>query len=301
MKKLQQFDLALKEQEIGNAAAAGYTEMYPAYQDKAGWSAFVEEMKTKYPLAHKRYSEGDGKELEEKDGKPPKMASYASSSRMIYLAARNAVGFEFERKLPTTVGGTANLDGFLSREDQYIFVEAKCREPYTHKSGQVIGTKYKPFYDALNEQFGNRFYIHMDNETRESGMDVVFTVDGKPIEYFDIKQMLSHILGIATAYLKEQFQDGKPYDRAKAIRFLYYLYDPTNLPIDDDLLSIYWQTCEEISHIESAVSFKKLFCFSVRYLLENTKLSGCYSVDEADIRFAFSLCDTVKFKNEIGL
>ncbi len=301
MNKMQQFDLALKEQEIGSVDAEGYTKSHLAYQNKAEWLNFVEVMMRDYPSAYKSYSECDGKELEENDGKPPKMASFASSSRMIYLAARDADGFCFERKLPTTVGGTANMDGFAEQEDQYIFVEAKCREPYTHKSGQIIGIKYQPYYEALNERFGDRFYISMDDKNRDNGMDVVFSVDGKPVEYFDIKQMLSHILGIATAYVKECFQNGEAYNRSKAILFLYYLYDPTALAIDESLLSVYWKTCEEICHIESAVSFKNLFVFSVRYLLEKTKLSSCTSVDESSIRFTFALCDTAKFKFEIGL
>ena len=86
-----------------------------------------------------------GSELKEKNGRPPKMASFGSSSRMIYNLSNKKNGFHFEKKLPTTVGGTANLDGFYEDDNRYIFVEAKCHEPYNVKK-TVISSKYKDLY-----------------------------------------------------------------------------------------------------------------------------------------------------------
>ena len=65
-------------------------------------------------------------------GCPPNMASCASSSRMIYYAARDIKGFEFEKLLPAGGEyGTAHLDGYLSTENYEIFVEAKCHEMFS--------------------------------------------------------------------------------------------------------------------------------------------------------------------------
>ena len=80
------------------------------------------------------YGAGDGGELEEKDGRPPKMASFGSSSRMIYNLSNKKDGFHFEKKLPTTVGGTANLDGFYEDDARYIFCRGEVsRAVYLQK------------------------------------------------------------------------------------------------------------------------------------------------------------------------
>lgn len=61
----------------------------------------------KYPAAFEKFSEGSGKELEErKVGEytyPPKMASFGSSSRMLFNLSKDTHGFQFEKKIPTTV------------------------------------------------------------------------------------------------------------------------------------------------------------------------------------------------------
>ena len=137
---------------------AGYTvngRTYPNYISNSCWDDFYKDMKEKHPEAYDNYKNGDGKELDEKrvgaNIYPPKMASFGSSSRFVYSLMKDDFDFKFEKQLPTTVGGIANLDGFKKTENGYAFVEAKCREPYSVKD-KVYGQKYKKLYDFINIQ-----------------------------------------------------------------------------------------------------------------------------------------------------
>ena len=145
MSLVERFDLSIKKETIEDEYTGYVTKerKYTAYQNNEAWENFKKEMQELYPEAYKEYGEGGGSEMEEKDGKPPKMASFASSSRMIYLLARKRAYFRFEKKLPTTAGGTANLDGYLNCKEKHIFVEAKCHEPYNHPTSIVVGKKYE--------------------------------------------------------------------------------------------------------------------------------------------------------------
>ena len=84
---VEKLDLAIKSKEIGTTEGF-YTVPYkdgtinkPTYMTNKDWNAFLSAMPE---AARKKYGEGDGDELKEKDGRPPKMASFSSSSRMIY-------------------------------------------------------------------------------------------------------------------------------------------------------------------------------------------------------------------------
>ena len=126
-------DLSIKQQETGSLDGgflANNQTVYPSYLDNQAWLDFKMDMASNYPTAWMEYGAGSGGELKEEGPFPPKMASYGSSSRMIYRLCKDNPDFHFEYKLPTRVGGIANLDGFLETEDRYIFVEANCREPY---------------------------------------------------------------------------------------------------------------------------------------------------------------------------
>ena len=113
------------------------TGTYDAYMNNLCWQQFKCEMEKSNPQAFEDYGKGGGKELDERKerGKiyPPKMASFGSSSRMIYSLLHDVDDFLFEKKLHTYVGGTAHLDGFMEKDDKCIFIEAKCREPYGNK------------------------------------------------------------------------------------------------------------------------------------------------------------------------
>ena len=107
----KELDLAIKFSEA-KTHTGGYIvsdKTYNTYMTNAEWEDFKAYM---LPSALEEYSAGGGGELIEKNGRPPKMACYGSSSRMIYMLSYEKKGFIYEKKLPTTVGGTANIDGF---------------------------------------------------------------------------------------------------------------------------------------------------------------------------------------------
>ena len=284
MNKSLDYAIMLHETADHHNIQSGYQiqgRTYDNYLSNESWKTFKTEMERQNPLAYKMYAEGGGKELEErKSGRytyPPKMASFGSSSRMIYNLMKNTAGFLFEKKLSTTVGGIANLDGFLETDKKCVFVEAKCREPYTEKSAE-IDVKYKALYQTLTS-------INCAIQTVDGKkMRVVFSVGGMVIYHFDIKQMICHLLGIASAYLKGVYN--------KQIDFIYLLYNPTMLDIKNGkhkeaICHIYQSTVKECA----CVDFKKLFYEILCYLQREENLGSGKDASIIADQFSFRICD----------
>ena len=283
-------DLSIKFNETGiSNKSKSYIlseRQYENYIDNEKWSAFVEEMKTEYPLAYAEYGEGSGDELGiKKIGKyPPKMASYGSSSRMIYLLSRDIEGFQFEKKIPTTVGGIANMDGFLQSENIQFFIEAKCREPYSPKS-YIIDRKYEALYRYIDAEPSVDIKCNITIIDDEK-MQVKFVAQGTIITAFDIKQMISHLLGIATKKLNNPTEE--------KIRFVYLLYNPTSIKIvnpkhTERIMAAYNTQVNECN----SIPFADLFGVVIDYLHE-IKRVGYATEQEINIiksAFTFELCD----------
>lgn len=283
-------DLSIKKAETGEAKVGKCyvlgKRQYENYIDNETWTAFVDEMRGQYPAAYEEYGEGSGDELGiKKIGRyPPKMASYGSSSRMIYMLSRDLPGFCFEKKLPTTVGGVANMDGYLYSRTTHYYVEAKCREPYSPKS-YVIDRKYEDLYRWLDQD--ERVAINCDiTILDEKKMDVRFLANGTELTRFDIKQMICHLLGIATAKLDQPTEE-------KTV-FLYLLYNPKRIEIIDrhyqeQILSIYETEVAECKYIP----FAELYAAIVRYLYVKRNVGKLAEDEILKIanNFSFSLCD----------
>ncbi len=99
-------------------------------------------------------------------------------------------------------------------------------------------------YRYLNEQPTNN--LNISTEKNGTKIKVRFSVDGKEIRYFDMKQMLCHLLGIATKHLQEP--------TSKRITFLYLTYDPTqNKLIDSEkgakIVETYNTMCAECNAV----------------------------------------------------
>ena len=288
MSLVEKFDLAIKNANIKNLDCAGYLiegRTYSVYQDNESWNKFKNEMKELFPDAYEEYGAGGGSEMEEKDNKPPKMASFASSSRMIYLLARKRAYFKFEKQLPTTAGGTANLDGYLNCDDIYVFVEAKCHEPYNHSSSVVVGRKYQKLYDFLNEHCKN-INIEMSDTNKATEMKTIFSYNGEQISHFDLKQMISHLCGIATSCIKGEYTN-------KPIEFLYLLYNPKNITDNKDILAVYNETCKQCKSID----LKELFSYIIDALISkyNLTCADVKSLQYTKDNFTFKLCDQDEF------
>ena len=275
---------------------AGKKQPYENYLDNNSWKRLYDDMDKNHHPAFVRYGNGGGKELEEHTSGvhtyPPKMASFGSSSRMIYNLAKSVDGFFFEEKLPTTIGGTANLDGFKEKTDKYIFVEAKCREPYSKKSSDVE-RKYQNLYKFISNSSKTTVTCIIsdlsDPKKNARKMNVKFKSRGIEINYFDMKQMICHLLGIATAFL-----NGK-YD-VKNIEFLYLLFNPNMIEINSkEITDIYKNTCDECKSID----FKALFEVIVEYLIGIKSWKNELLVFNIIDNFSFALTDQSLFVEKI--
>lgn len=290
MQKTLDRAIMLQETAGPSGLSAGYRvdgRVYENYLSNEAWAAFKEQMQNGNPIAYEMYTQGGGRELEERRrGKytfPPKMASFGSSSRMIYNLMKNVPGFLFEKKLPTSIGGKANLDGFAETETKCVFVEAKCREPYGEVQNE-IADKYRPLYEAITASGNNNLTCNIV-ALSPGKMQVEFFFDGNPIRNFDVKQMICHLLGIATAYLKGEY--GKPID------FVYLLYNPTQLPFEDDTLhQIYHQECTEAQ----GVDFAGLFYDILAFLQAEKQLGTGRDIAGIAGNFSFRICDQYTMK-----
>ena len=287
MKLLNDFDsaIALEEhQERGFQTEKGF---YVNYLSNDAWTAWLGEMKPEHCI---QFGKGSGGELEEKNGRPPKMASFASSSRMIFRLSKDIAGFCFEKQLPTKVGGIANLDGYLECDNARIFVEAKCREPYSHTALQIIRQNYKPLYLYLQEKMPENFCCEIEDIPDSRDMRVRFFSNGKPVVYFDIKQMICHMLGIAN----EMLTSGSH----KPAVFLYLLYNPSTLQMPAEsgaeVMKIYRETCQVALEYE----METMFGCIVDYLTAEAKIASTMeSADHVKNAFRFILADQNTYRN----
>ncbi len=274
-------DETAKNSELKSGYKIG-NRVYDNYLENNCFDAFVTKMKEKYPTAYEMFCAGGGKELEENQY-PPKMASFGSSSRMIFNLMKDVQGFLFEEKLPTTIGGTAHLDGFMETDDKYIFVEAKCREPYSTKNN-VYERKYEDLYKYISNSAKSNISCDIEDiEGNTKEMKVTFKVNSNPIHNFDMKQMISHLLGVATAFLKGKYE-------IRDIEFIYLLFDPTTIEIADktaktQIHETYNNTCNECN----TTDFKALFEVIVDYLKSYKNWPKNIKTSDLMKRFTFKL------------
>ena len=281
-------DLSIKYAETGTldgAYAFNEKASYPSYMTQNDWDAFVEEMKVSYNQAYKELIAGSGGELKPQGHRPPKMASYGSSSRLIYRLSKSFMPqFHLEHKLSTYIGGIANIDGFMETDTSLYFIEAKCREPYGAKS-KLIKSAYRKLYKYINDDPSCNLNIHLV-ETDKDNMIVTFSVGETIISTFDIKQMICHLLGIAMNVMNAPTQ--------KAIKFLYLCYNPKLIEIiapgkKNKIIATYDKMCSECRLIDFNALFKTIVSFLSVEISKETRtdlISQNYDFD-----FCFTLCD----------
>ena len=122
----------------------------------------------------------------------------------------------------------------------------------------------------------------------ERKMKVMFMSGDTEIYSFDMKQMISHLLGVATAFLKGDFE-------IKKIDFVYLLFNPKLIEINEERMEIhriYEQTCNECN----SVDFKALFEVIVDYLQTVKGLGKDKNKTEIVNNFSFRLCDQSNIK-----
>ena len=287
MNILEEFDkalAALETHELGYQI--GDRPTYENYLSKEAWEAYVAGMS---PEHHSQYGGGSGGEIEPKNGRPPKMASVASSSRMIYELSRDVPGFVFEKKLSTIVGGMANLDGYLEMEDTCIFVEAKCREPYGHQALQTISSGYKPVYGYLREKMPRVFSCVMEDMPDGKNMRTVFFCRGEVVVSFDIKQMICHMLAVAN--------EGLCSETEKKRLFLYLLFDPGELVLSNACRSDVERIHGDVHRVAERYCMEEMFGHIVDYLV--ARKGNIYTrirVEQVKQSFRFVLCNQKNYR-----
>ncbi|MBR4864783.1 MAG: hypothetical protein IKU07_09425 [Oscillospiraceae bacterium] len=286
-------DMAIKRSEVGESSAGGYRVKgralpYENYMENAAWNECYANMQKNHEKAFAAYGAGGGKELDERvsgtNTYPPKMASYGSSSRMIYTLMQNEENFEYEKKLPTLVGGVANLDGFAALAEKCVFVEAKCREPYGAKS-DLVSDKYEALYQYLTGK-DDKVLTCNCVPAGKGKLAVSFLVGENKLklEHFDMKQMLCHLLGIGVAYLRGEYE--------KKIDFIYLLYNPNGLPFDKEahrkkIMDIYAKECAEFESVDFTTLFYHVLC----YLTQVEKLEYVQEPEQLKALFSARMCD----------
>lgn len=241
--------------------------VYDRYMSNDGWDKYLAEMSEDH---RRQYEEGDGGEIIEKRGRwgtyPPKMACYGSSSRIIYTCLREVGGIKFEHQLPTRVGSRpANLDAYLYTDRRDIFVEAKCREIYAKLGNVKASTRYNEVYEHISEyhnsfSFGAKVISDNRGVVDNNHYYYSFFYNNKPIIRFDIKQLISHFLGIAAGVLEGVIKDN--------IRFVYFIYNPNELGNETlkRVKRVYKDTIEEIDRIDVIELFKAVFEYQKKNL-----------------------------------
>lgn len=269
-KKQTALDFAIRDAQ--NEHNCGYAipgkATYYNYMSNEAWEEFKNDMSYEHKI---QYKEGHGGELKEKGGTPPKMASFGSSSRLIYLLSKDVAGFSFEEKLSTKVGGPANLDGYLKTEEHDIYVEAKCREIYGSYADKEISNVYKDVYDFIHGRKGLFGYRVKEIKDDKRYFKCTFTWDNKEIIHFDIKQLICHFLGICANILDKK-KNANP-----NVKFIYLIFNPnedsdfTNENIkgfEKEIKEDYDKTLEEISWFEN---FEWLFDIIMEYQIGKCK------------------------------
>ena len=294
-------DYAIRDYELKDKdkfAKSGYTikkekKTYWNYLSNDAW----EEFKGKMKKAHLcQFEDADGGEMKEKKGRyginPPKMASFGSSSRFLYNISKDIEGFQFEKLLPTRVGHSANLDGYIMRDDVDIFVEAKCKEIYSSHKTIKVSNVYEGIYKELHELYP-KFSFKNNGQPKEDNEHVncTFKFNGKEIIHFDIKQLICHFLAISENILENE-------NANKNIKFIYLIFNPNEVieqvekeSYKKQIIEIYGDTKKEITdYFDMELLFESIFEVQAKRLgLEGEK----YSL------FEFHLVDQYNYKEII--
>ena len=295
---IRDFELKDKDASIEIGYKIGNKPPYWNYLSNGAWEKFKDSMKK---VHRRQFEDADGGELKEKKGRwgicPPKMASFGSSSRFLYNISKDIVGFQFEKLLPTRVGHSANLDGYIMRDDVDIFVEAKCKEIYSSHKTIEVSNVYEEIYKELQELYPEFSFKNNGRPIKNGKEDnehfkCTFKFDGEEIVHFDIKQLICHFLAISANLLENEHAN-------KKIKFVYLIFNPEfNTCFENEKISSYREriierrnkTIDEIGEFNMKQLFKSIFEIQAKRLgLEGKKYSS----------FDFCIADQKDYKENI--
>lgn len=238
-----------------------------------------------------QFDDGKGGEMKEytRNGitYPPKMASYASSSRFMISQGQAFSGFVYEKQSPTGLGGyPASLDGYL--EKKCIYIEAKCHEFYNY-SRPNIQEGHKQLLEGIIPLLDGRMAYSVQGEKLH------LMWDKKDTGFFDLKQMLCHLSGIANMVLN----GGK-----ETVNFIYLVYRPSEELLNFIEKDAYKQRIKDLYKEEETsaktIDFKAIYGAILHYF--NSASNYGYSDEEIinmHSSFNFQFCTQDDFKSVI--
>ena len=280
------FDRAKKQFDYGDLTTGYEIEghIFHCYYTNKDWKDFVDMMPDSIK---KQFDDGKGGEMQEysRNGTmyPPKMASYASSSRFMYSQGQKFEGFAYEKQLTTGLGGyPANL------ESKNVFVEAKCHEFYNYARPKLL-KGHRMLLEGIIPKLDGRL-----NYDRSKKI-LYLSWDNKDSGYFDFKQMLCHLSGIANMVLG---------GGEKTVNFIYLAYRPSqellafvNNPSDKQRIQELFNDEREMAN---TIDFKSIYEAILHYFNRRKKCG--YSEDEIRTlakSFSFTFCTQDNFESVV--
>lgn len=276
-------DCECKEKSIECGYKIADSEPYWNYLSNDAWEEFLKSMS---PLHRAQYNDADGGELKEKKGRwgicPPKMASFGSSSRFLYNLSKDIEGFQFEKLMPTRVGGSANLDGYIMRGDVDVFIEAKCREIYSSHKTIEVSNVYKEIFEKLKAKYSKLSFNWSAKDDDDKHFKCTFNFNDKEIVHFDIKQLICHFLAISANILEDEKAN-------KNVKFVYLIFNPNEVieqvekeSYKKQIIEIYGDTKKEITdYFDMERLFKSIFKIQAKRLGLEGKKDSSFNFDIA--------------------
>ncbi len=282
-------DCAIREHEgkIGGYTMTKSDTIYCNYMSNTDWKDYLIDMNT---IHQEQYSSGGGGELY--PGRyPPKMASFGSSSRLIYELSKDISEFKFEEKLDTKVGGVANLDGFIKTKDKYIYIEAKRREIYgASHVNEKIKSVYEDVYKTIKKSVNNFNFEMSEEEDPEGYKKCTFRISEEDVKYFDLKQLICHFLGITYDIAKHNIENAK-------VKFVYLISNPNevkeniNKNYKGNIEKRYKDVTEFVK--KNTETIKSIFNAVLKYQTKR------HSFPDTAIDFEFLLVDQYHYRDEL--
>ena len=201
--------------------------------------------------------------------------------------------------MPTRVGGSANLDGYITRGDGDVFVEAKCREIYSSHKTIEVSNVYEEIYKELQDlypkfSFKNNGRPIKNGKEDNEHFNCTFKFNGKEIIHFDIKQLICHFLAISANILEDEKAN-------KNVKFVYLIFNPKDADAacfenekvssyKERIFKIYNETIKEIRKFDMKELFASVFKIQAGRLgVEGKKYSS----------FDFCIADQKDYKEKI--
>lgn len=260
MKLLDAFEKAYR---VAMGGEGGYSldgRAYPDYMTNGEWEAFCKGLS---PSVYENFSKTLKDEVVA-GKRPPSMARYASSMRLLYELTADKSGFVYGKKLTTCFGDAAVSDGFYEADGRTVFVLSKCREIYAPLN-TAIGKRYETLYRYIEEAtFG---LVRVETELSKCGryLRARYFAEDEELLHFDLKEVITLLLAIATDFLKGKLS-------SREVDLFYLLYDPEALLLDnasrERVDEIYARTMYEYSLVDFSSLFGAILAFVREELCE---------------------------------